>query len=306
MYRFKWPVKFSSPIAKFGKFIKTIGNTKPIRMVAKIPKRILAFAVVLIMLLTVNGAFWFFRATHQGANPGEDQTPDLREWQIDLNENLLDEEKLKKEYTAPDSRNQSEAPDNKTQQNVEAGGEETQKSSSGGIGAVEEDQPASQNPSSAVESITPEVETAAAVSQPTLNTMAMPAVGKVTAEYAVYKLIYSKTLEQWCSHYGIDISADEGSQVKAAMEGTVVDVRSNDPKLGVVVVIDHGGDVRTLYGNLSSDKLVQKGKYVNKGQVIGAVGKTAPYEMEDPPHLHFEVLKGGENIDPQEYLPKIK
>jgi len=305
MYRFKWPVKFSSPTAKFGKLLKTAGNTKPIRMVAKIPKRVLAFTVVLIMLLAVNGAFWLFRAAHQSANPGEEQTPDLREWQINLNEDRLDEEELKKEYSLPNSQNKSEASDNKTQQNVQAGDKEIQKSSSGETNAAEEEQPVSQNPSNAIDGGTPEVETAAAVSQPSLATMAMPAVGKVITEYAVDKLIYSKTLEQWNSHYGIDISAEEGSQVKAAMEGTVVEVRNNDSKLGVVVVIDHGGDVRTLYGNLSSDKLVQKGKYVKKGQVIGAVGKTAPYEIEDPPHLHFEVLKGGENVDPQQYLPKI-
>ena len=45
---------------------------------------------------------------------------------------------------------------------------------------------------------------------------------------------------------------------------------------------------------------------VEKGQVIGAVGKTAPFEIEDPPHLHFEVLKDGENIDPEQYLPKLR
>jgi murein DD-endopeptidase MepM/ murein hydrolase activator NlpD len=85
----------------------------------------------------------------------------------------------------------------------------------------------------------------------------------------------------------------------------VVEIRKDDPRLGVVVVIDHGGGIKTVYGNLASDKLVQKGQGVKKGQVIGAVGKTAPYEIEDPPHLHFEVLKGGSSIDPERFLPKI-
>lgn len=143
------------------------------------------------------------------------------------------------------------------------------------------------------------------VAAPVMATMAMPAMGKVTTEFAMETLVYSKTLEQWNSHNGIDISADIGTSVKAAMDGTVADVISNDPKLGVVVIIDHGGDIKTLYGNLKSDKLIKKGDQVKKGQVIGAVGRTAPYEIEDPPHLHFEVLKDGKNIDPQQYLPKI-
>ena len=52
--------------------------------------------------------------------------------------------------------------------------------------------------------------------------------------------------------------------------------------------------------------LVEKGDNIAKGQVIGAVGKSAPYEVEDPPHLHFEVIKDGTNIDPMQYLPEIK
>ena len=150
-----------------------------------------------------------------------------------------------------------------------------------------------------------EIKTAKLQVVPTMATMAMPTLGKVITTFAMDTLVYSKTLEQWNTHNGIDIAADLGSPIKAAMDGTVVEVISNDPKLGVVVVIDHGGGIKTLYANLQSDNLVKKGDLIKKGQIIGAVGKTAPYEIEDPPHLHFEVLKDGKNIDPQQYLPKI-
>lgn len=305
MYRFKWPMKFSLSIGKFGKLLKTVGNIKLIRMIGKMSKRTLAFAAVLIMLLGVNSAFWLFRAMHQDINPGQEQTPKLGEWQVNLNENRLDEEQLKKEYSIPVPQKKPESAKKNLGQNGEISDGQSQNNTvKSQANTAVKDEDFSQKPSKTVDD-TLEIKTAAAITQPSLTTMAMPAVGKVIADYAVDKLIYSKTLEQWNSHHGIDIAAEEGTPVKAVMDGTVVEVRSNDPRLGVVVVIDHGGDVRTLYGNLSSDKLVQKGKYVKKGQIIGAVGKTAPYEIEDPPHLHFEVFKGKENIDPQQYLPKL-
>lgn len=305
MYRFKWPVKFSSPTVKLRKLLKTSENVKPIKMLGKMPKRVVAFTALMIMLLAVNGAFWYFRATHRDVSHGGEQTPDLRQWQVNLNENRLDEEKLKKEYSLPGSQSKLDASENQIKENTRTDNKKMQKSSGNQVDVVEKAQPERQNLSDTSIVGTAEIKTAPAASQSSLMTMAMPVTGRIIADYAVDKLIFSKTLEQWNSHYGIDIAADEGSPVKAAMEGTVAEVRIGDPRLGVVVVIDHGGDVRTIYGNLSSGQLVQKGKHVKKGQIIGAVGKTAPYEIEDPPHLHFEVLKGGENIDPQQYLPKM-
>ncbi|HHW03955.1 MAG TPA: M23 family metallopeptidase [Thermoanaerobacterales bacterium] len=302
MYRFKWPVKFSLPAAKFEKVLKAVRNMGPMRMLGRMPKGAMAFTAVLAMLLCVNGAFWYFRATHRDIGSGREQTPELKEWQINLNEDRVDEGQMKKEYSLPGS---GEKP---AEKDIKQTGDISDKKSENSVknqahAAVKGEASSLKEQDEAGNEAKAEI--AAVVSQPSLATMAMPAVGKVIADYAVDKLIYSKTLEQWNSHGGIDIAAEEGTPVKAAMDGTVAEVRKSDPRLGVVVIIDHGGDVRTLYANLSSDKLVQKGKYVKKGQIIGAVGRTAPYEIEDPPHLHFEVLKGGENIDPQQYLPKI-
>ena len=83
-----------------------------------------------------------------------------------------------------------------------------------------------------------------------LATMAMPTMGKVITSFAVDTLVYSNTLEQWNTHSGIDIAASIGTQVKAALDGKVIRVTNNDPKLGIVVVIDHGGGITTLCGNL--------------------------------------------------------
>jgi len=142
-------------------------------------------------------------------------------------------------------------------------------------------------------------------SKPVLATMAAPVLGRTIVGFAVDSLVYSKTLEQWSAHHGIDIEAEEGTPVKAVMEGKVIDIREKDPYLGVVIMIDHGDDVITVYGNLSKTISVKKNDIVKKGQIIGSVGKTAPYEIEDPPHLHFEILKDGKNLDPHQFLPKL-
>ena len=293
MYRLKWPVNFSSIIKwardKFTGFLKA----KPIEQIRKLPKMAVLAVLLITLLIGANTLFWWYRATHGGFNFGQEAEQELtREWEIDLNEQVLDEEELRREYTVinpneeviqEESPEVAEAPPEKAEPEIK-----------------QDEEPEEKVSNQAPEANTQPKETAPAS---VLATMAMPTMGKVITAFAMDTLVYSKTLEQWNAHPGIDIAADLGTQVKSAMKGTVAEVRSNDPRLGVVVILDHGGGIQTLYGNLQSDKLVKKGDTVEKGQVIGAVGKTAPFEIEDPPHLHLEVIKDGKNIDPEQYLP---
>ena len=139
--------------------------------------------------------------------------------------------------------------------------------------------------------------------EPKMETMVVPVFGTAYTEFSEDALLYSKTLDQWSTHTGIDIKAEEGSPVRAAMDG-VVEELLNDPQLGMTIVINHGGKVYTKYSNLSTLDLVTINQKVKKGDVISGVGKTALYEIADDPHLHFEVVKEGKNIDPKRYLPK--
>jgi len=136
-----------------------------------------------------------------------------------------------------------------------------------------------------------------------METMVVPVFGTAYTEFSEDTLVYSKTLDQWSTHAGIDIKAEEGSPVRAAMDG-VVEELLNDPQLGLTIVINHGGEVYTKYSNLSTLDLVTINQKIKKGDVISGVGKTALYEIADDPHLHFEVIKEGKNIDPKRYLPK--
>lgn len=139
--------------------------------------------------------------------------------------------------------------------------------------------------------------------EPNMETMVVPVFGTVYTEFADNSLVYSKTLEQWATHLGLDIKADEGSPVRAAMDG-VVEELTTDPELGLTIIINHGGKVYTKYSNLSTLDLVSVGQKVKKGDVISGIGKTALYEISDDPHLHFEVMKDGKSVDPKKYLPK--
>ncbi|MCX7842471.1 MAG: peptidoglycan DD-metalloendopeptidase family protein [Clostridia bacterium] len=132
----------------------------------------------------------------------------------------------------------------------------------------------------------------------------VPVLGPVTVEFAQDKLVYSKTLEEWRTHSGIDIGGEKGTPVKAVADGVVSEVK-NDPRYGITVIINHNNGIKTVYANLASDEIVSPNQKVKQGEVIGSIGTTAAFESAEQPHLHFEVLKNNEPADPLAYLPKI-
>ena len=124
-----------------------------------------------------------------------------------------------------------------------------------------------------------------------------PAVGEIITDYADESLVYSKTLDEWTTHFGIDIKADKTSAVVASENGTVKSIK-NDPRYGLTIIVSHEDGYETLYANLQTADFVKEGDPVTKNQTIGTVGESASFEVSDPPHLHFEILKDGENVNP--------
>lgn len=129
----------------------------------------------------------------------------------------------------------------------------------------------------------------------------MPVEGEVSKEFAKENLIYSETLKEWITHLGIDIKAEKTSVVKAAEDGTVKSIK-NDPRYGLTVIMEHEDGFKTIYSNLLTAEFVSEGEEISKGQTLGTVGNTAVFEFSDDPHLHFEILKDGEYVDPSIYL----
>lgn len=132
-------------------------------------------------------------------------------------------------------------------------------------------------------------------------TFTKPVEGQILTEFAKDTLIYSNTLQEWVTHNGIDIKADKTTVVKASAEGTVKSIK-NDPRYGITVVIEHVNGYSTVYANLLTAEFVKETEKVKQGQTIGTVGNTATFEIADESHLHFEMLKNGEYINPSLYL----
>lgn len=131
---------------------------------------------------------------------------------------------------------------------------------------------------------------------PDLSSLIRPVVGAVTLDFGWQ---YFTTLEDWRFHPGVDIQAPEGTAVRAALSGIVADVAETF-EYGLKVRIDHGAGYTTVYGQLGSNS-VDVGDSVSQGQQIGVVAGPAGVELEDGPHLHFELWSGDSALDPHEY-----
>jgi murein DD-endopeptidase MepM/ murein hydrolase activator NlpD len=100
-------------------------------------------------------------------------------------------------------------------------------------------------------------------------------------------------------HLGVDIAAPTGARVLASAEGTVTS-SGYDSGYGNFVEIRHPNGLRTFYGHLSAiERGVVVGARVGGGQLIGRVGSTG---YSTGPHLHFEVRRRGERLNPAQYL----
>ena len=102
-------------------------------------------------------------------------------------------------------------------------------------------------------------------------------------------------------HDGIDVGSSHDPRVYAPADGVVVEATTADPdqpRLGTVLRIDHGGGLETFYAHLGSLE-VETGQQVSRGDLLGTAGATGAVTG---PHLHFEVHQDGQPVDPAEYV----
>ena len=132
-------------------------------------------------------------------------------------------------------------------------------------------------------------------------TFVKPTDGEIIGEFANENLIYSETLKEWITHTAIDIKADKTSVIKSAAEGVVRSI-VNDPRYGLTVIVEHDDGYETVYSNLLTAEFVVEGEEIKQGQTIGTAGNTASFESNMECHLHFELLKNGEYLNPAIYL----
>lgn len=98
-------------------------------------------------------------------------------------------------------------------------------------------------------------------------------------------------------HSGIDIANKTGTPVYATADG-IVSFAGRLGGLGKLVKVNHGYGYKTRYGHLSKIK-VKRGEKVRRGDLIGLMGSTG---YSTGPHLHYEVIKDGKNVNPLEYI----
>lgn len=114
----------------------------------------------------------------------------------------------------------------------------------------------------------------------------LPTSGAITQEF------------KGADHHGIDYAVDEGTVVKVAREGKVVDV-GFDNVYGNRVLVDHGGGWQTLYAHLSKISVKKGDRLWGNSSQVGLSGNTG---KSTGPHLHMEIRVGGKAINPKPWM----
>ncbi|WP_055071470.1 M23 family metallopeptidase [Clostridium massiliamazoniense] len=107
---------------------------------------------------------------------------------------------------------------------------------------------------------------------------------------------------------GIDIEVPVGTEVKSATDGTVLEAKSGDSKIGNYVLVECANGVKILYGNLDKSIKVKAGDKITQGAVIGKVGnsiKMNPKDRVSKEYLLLHVEKDKEPINPTKYFKEI-
>ncbi len=121
--------------------------------------------------------------------------------------------------------------------------------------------------------------------------------GKVQKMHSSDKVIYSKTLQKWITHDGVDVSGNIGQNVLAIEKGVVTDVY-DDSFFGKTIKIEHIKGYDSVYSNLAEDVYVNVGQSVIRGQKIGKIGNTTTGEFSDDPHIHFMLYFWDNSVNP--------
>ncbi len=123
----------------------------------------------------------------------------------------------------------------------------------------------------------------------------------IAKDYSASELQYNATLKQWEIHKAIDFVAGEDLNVYAVSDGTVSNVYTNYLE-GTVVEISHKDGLVSVYKSLNKDVNVSIGDKVGAGDVIGQVSESMAQELNTGAHLHFEMIKNGNKVNPNDYL----
>lgn len=203
--------------------------------------------------------------------------------------NML-EDVLPQETTAKVQKNQTGISDPRTSEKTTVGKTES----------------TTQKKESTAERVTNEpsrVVTTAKATEPTFkksSSFVAPSSGEIIKGFSVSP-IFDETMGDWRSHPGTDYAVSENGEVKAIGNGRVSKVLS-DPNWGYVIEIDCG-EFTARYCGLLQGTTVKINSLVSQGDTIGKVG-TIPCESAEDSHIHLEIIKDDDRIDPKTVIGK--
>ncbi len=125
----------------------------------------------------------------------------------------------------------------------------------------------------------------------------MPVKGIISGVYGSQRILNGKP--KW-PHYGIDIAAKQGTEIKSSATGVVTMAEDDLYYTGGTVIMDHGHGISTIYSHLET-VLVSVGDKINQADIIGTVGSTG---RSTGPHLDFRVNWFQTRLDPMSVLEK--
>ena len=129
----------------------------------------------------------------------------------------------------------------------------------------------------------------------------VPVNGSVTNEYSASSVFYNQSLNKYQTHEAMDFKSETDNNVYASANGVVKEIDYNMLD-GYYVALEHEDGIVTKYCSLAAEAPVKVGDTVKGGDVIGTMSDSMGTECLDGNHLHFEVYKNGELINPIEVL----
>ena len=123
----------------------------------------------------------------------------------------------------------------------------------------------------------------------------MPVEGIISGVYGSQRILNGKP--RW-PHYGIDISAKQGTVIKSSGSGIVTMAEDDLYYTGGTIIMDHGHGISTIYSHLETI-FVSVGDKINQGDIIGTVGSTG---RSTGPHLDFRVNWFQTRLDPMSVI----
>ncbi|MBR2405203.1 MAG: M23 family metallopeptidase [Clostridia bacterium] len=132
------------------------------------------------------------------------------------------------------------------------------------------------------------------------TSFAPPVCGKILKQFSDNLPLYSKTMDDWRIHVGVDILCPLGTDVFSAADGLVADI-GYDMNFGNYITVE-SNQFSCRYASVEANELITTGTKVSMGQKLGTLADSCVSEICDEPHLHFEMKKDGLHVDPSEYI----